>query len=77
MTATAAVFGRPRFTPCKVMITAPEGARGTTQVSRDFDALAADVARPSSIGTIGARRQQHTEGLREAGWLARADEVIE
>jgi hypothetical protein len=43
----------------------------------ELEALAADVARPSSIGTIGARRQQHTEGLREAGWPARADEVIE
>ena len=64
------------------MITAPEGARGITRVSRDLvqqrlEALAADVARLSSIGTIGARRQQHTEGLREAGWPARADEVVE
>ena len=34
VTATAAVFVRPRFTPCEVMIIAPEAVRGTTRVSR-------------------------------------------
>ena len=69
MTATAAVFGRPRFTPSEVMITAD-------LVQQRLDALTADVARPSSIGTIGAQ-EQHTEGLREAGLPARVDAVIE